>query len=497
MTIRTRILLVFVIVIGGGFYFLVQWIAGDLRPRYLESLEEPLVDMAHFLAEAVADEFTVTANGTVFNPRRLTQIIQKTYQRRFNAHIYALHKQQVDMRIYVTDDKGTVLFDSEQQAVGQDYSQWNDVYLTLAGRYGARATAEDPAHPHSVTLYIAAPIYLQDRLVGVITVGKPAHHVDRFIALAKSQLMIAGCIAAAIVIVISSILYLWVSLPLQRLVHYARVVQSNKRIALPQLGRNELGAMANAIEEMRVALAGKEYIENYVQTLTHELKSPLSAIRGAAELLAENPPEAIRQRFLAHIHTETQRIRDVVDRLLELAALEKRQGLEHTERLNIIELVEAVVNQQLPLATVKKVTVAVHVMSTANQLLELTGERFLVQQAINNLLCNALEFSPANSSIDINLALCEHTINKKIHRGVEIVIRDQGVGIPDYAMNKIFDRFYSLPRPNGSKGTGLGLSFVKEIVQLHGGTITVGNHFKQGVIARLWLPNIDERLNSD
>ena len=83
---------------------------------------------------------------------------------------------------------------------------------------------------------------------------------------------------------------------------------------------------------MRDALAGRHYVADYVQTLTHELKSPLSAIRGAAELLREpGMPEADRQRFIANVDRETQRIQELVDRMMELTALERRRTLGPTE----------------------------------------------------------------------------------------------------------------------------------------------------------------------
>jgi two-component system sensor histidine kinase CreC len=82
---------------------------------------------------------------------------------------------------------------------------------------------------------------------------------------------------------------------------------------------------------MRDALAGRNYVADYVQTLTHEVKSPLSAIRGAAELLQEPMEEAQRQRFLGNIQRETQRIQEMVDRMMELTALETRRVLDNVE----------------------------------------------------------------------------------------------------------------------------------------------------------------------
>jgi len=478
--IRTRIFLVFVLVVVGGFFFLVRWIGGDLRPRYLESLEEPLVDTAYVLAELLADQLSTQPPDI----DQLRQAFQRVYQRRFSAQIYGLEKSHVDMRVYVTDHQGIVLFDSDSRVdEGKDYSSWNDVYLSLRGEYGARSSQEDPLNPESSVLYIAAPIYRDDAIVGVVSVGKPARNADQFIALAKQKLAVGGLVAAASVLGLGLVLYAWVSLPLEKLTRYALAVKAGERVALPRFGRNEIGMMGAAMEEMREALDGKEYVERYVQTLTHELKSPLAAIRGAAELLQEDMDVAQRQRFLSNIRTESQRVQNLVDRLLELAALEKRQGLENVTAIEWRSLLDNVINSLAPVATLKNIDIRVnHAVSPSG----LTGERFLLRQALTNLLCNALEFSPDGGYV---------TLSAEVREGELLTsLTDQGPGIPNYALARVFERFYSLKSPYGeSKGTGLGLSFAKEVAELHGGTITLSNRAHGGAQAVLRLPLLPSR----
>lgn len=475
MKIRTRIFLVFVLVVAGGFYFLVQWLGNDLRPRYLESLEEPLVDMAHVLAELLTPEFTAERPDTA----RLREIFERIYQRRFSAQIYALEKQRVDMRVYVTDAWGIVLFDSDaRHDEGQDYSRWNDVLLTLQGQYGARSSGEDPLNPESTVLYIAAPIYRGNDIVGVVSVGKPARNADQFIAFAKQKLAVGGLVAALGVLGLGLVLYTWVSLPLQKLTRYAQAIKAGQRAALPSLGRNEIGLMGTAMEDMRVALEGKDYVERYVQSLTHELKSPLAAIRGAAELLEEEMPAVQRQRFLTNIRTETQRLQDLVDRVLELASLEKRQRLEKLEPVDWQALLSEVVASLGPSITLKRIHM---ICDSPASPAEMRGERFLLRQAVTNLLRNAVEFSPDGGRVEM-MAYVEN--GWLITR-----IADDGPGIPDYAQSRVFERFYSLQRPDGgNKGTGLGLSFVKEVAELHGGGITLSNREGGGAVAILRLP---------
>jgi two-component system sensor histidine kinase CreC len=109
------------------------------------------------------------------------------------------------------------------------------------------------------------------------------------------------------------------------------------------------------------------------------------------------------------------------------------------------------------------------------------GERFLLVQAVTNLLQNALEFTPEGGMIEMRL---ETAVGE-----ARIVIEDTGPGVPDYAVERIFERFYSLARPDtGRKSTGLGLSFVREIAVLHGGEAGVANRPEGGARATLRLP---------
>ena len=473
MSLKVRIFLVFAFAIAAGFYFLVHWLQDDLRPRYLESLEEPLVDTANLLAEVVAEE----TDGRGLTGERLRSIFERLSARRLKARIYALEKRRVDVRVYVTDATGRVVFDSDHgRDEGRDYSRWNDVYRTLRGEYGARSSHDDPLYPGSSVLYVAAPIMKDGELQGVVSVGKPSRNIELFLAMAKSKIAIAGGIAAMLVLGVGLVFYLWVTVPLKKLVTYALAVKDGRRVALPRLGNDEIGAMGNAMEEMRLALEGKDYVEQYVQSLTHELKSPLAAIRGAAELLREDPPPGQRARFAANVRAQVMRLQDLVERLLELASLEKKQALDRREPLDLPALVAEAVETLRLLANQRDVRFVV----SAPAVQALHGDRLLLQQAIINLLRNALAFSPRGGKVDVTV--------RPTDAGACVEVTDRGPGIPDYALDKVFERFYSLPAPEQDKGSGLGLSFVREVAQLHGGKVRLENRPNGGARATLCLP---------
>jgi two-component system sensor histidine kinase CreC len=238
-----------------------------------------------------------------------------------------------------------------------------------------------------------------------------------------------------------------------------------------------VSAIAAAYQEMRDALAGRQYVTEYVQTLTHEIKSPLSAIRGAADLLQEPMPEQDRRRFVENIRRESARTQELVERLLELAALERQRGLDKVETVSLLPIAGAAVRAIEPRA--QRRGVDVRLASEAD--VTLRGDALLLASALTNLLENALDFSPDGAVVEVR-------VEQSGKRAV-LTVRDHGAGIPGYARDRVFDRFYSLARPNGGKkGTGLGLAFVKEIAELHGGSASLDNHPDGGAVATVRLP---------
>lgn len=478
MNIRTRIFLVFAAAAIAGFALLAYWISSDVGDRYSESFEEVMVDTANLLAEVI----TADMDSGDMALLKLDNAFRRLRLRRFSAQIYELEKTRADIRVYVTDDKGIVLFDSDDgKAVGEDYSEWRDVHLTLQGEYGARATrisdelsAGDPAEKLTVA-YVAAPIYRQGRIAGVVTLAKPKSNIDRFVAKAKTNLMLAVAISIGLVLLLGYTLYIWVSRPLQTLVDYAHSVGRGERVQLPQLGDNEIGKVGEAMDSMRQALEDKQYVERYVQSLTHEMKSPLTAIHAAAELLSRDLPQDRREQFAETIVTEAKRLNVFASRLLQLAALEKRRDIGKHESFTLATLVEDVIEAHALECESRRLTVTLDQTATPT----MRGDPVLIRQAIDNLYRNAIDFSPPGGRIALAIYPKD---------GQTLVdISDEGPGIPDYVGERVFERFFSLPRPDtGQKSTGLGLNFAREVAELHGGSLVLEN-LNPGTRARLRL----------
>jgi two-component system sensor histidine kinase CreC len=478
---RNRIFIGILLIYAVGIAFMLYRVVADIDPRYRESAEESLVETSQLLASLIEQDVREGALDTT----RLGPVFRNLYARQFNAQIFSLTKTRVELRAYVTDRTGRVVFDSTGQRVGQDYAKWRDVSRALQGEYGARTTPDLAGDADSSVMYVGAPIRWTQggngEIIGVVTVGKPVRSFGQFVSAAREKTLYVGLVSALAVLLLAVIVSVWLVRPFGLIADYVRYVRAQRRFSLPRLGRRALGVLGAAYDEMRDALAGRNYVADYVQTLTHEVKSPLSAIRGAAELLQEPMPEAQRQHFLDNIRRETQRIQEMVDRMMELTALETRHGLEKVEPVALRPLLEELVGATQGAAGRRGIRLTLQAPQDAT----VEGDPFLLRRAVSNLLDNALDFCAQDGEVQVALRVQR--------RSARITVCDQGPGIPDYAQDKVFEKFYSLARPHSrKKSTGLGLSFVREIAALHQGRIDLQNRPDSegpGAIATLSLPH--------
>jgi two-component system sensor histidine kinase CreC len=501
MTKRTRIFIGILVAYALGVAFLMYRQLGDIDPRYRESAEDSLVETAQLMAALVENS---SPDGTL-QVDALAPLFRAVYARRFVADIYGIEKTRVELRMTVVDRQGKVVFDSlalpgaagaggdtapaasaATSQLGADHSRWHDVFLALRGRYGARTSADVGRDPRTSVMYVAAPI--RDRspggageIIGAVSVGKPVQSLGQFVAAARRKTLELGATSVVAVLLLVVILSVWLVRPFGVISDYVRYVRAERSFSLPRLGRRALGAFGAAYDEMRDALAGRNYVADYVQTMTHEVKGPLSAIRGAAELLQEPMADADRARFVANIARETRRIQELVDRMMELTALESRRSLDRPEPVTLRAVAAEVAASAIPAALARGV--AVELLPDGADAL-VAGDAFLLQRALANFVDNAIDFSPPGQRVTIDVV--RHA------RSADLVVRDRGPGIPEFAEGKVFEKFYSLARPaTKKKSTGLGLSFVKEIAELHRGRATLKNDPAGGAVATLSLPLAD------
>ncbi|MCP5537478.1 MAG: two-component system sensor histidine kinase CreC [Akkermansiaceae bacterium] len=472
----TRVTLVcLALIIGFGFYRLIVYLLDDVDAQTFQATEEVMVDTAHVMAGMMESQIK---EGRP-DQETLRDAFANAQRHTLKARIHNHTKTTIGLNAYLTDAKGTVLFDSDNaRREGRDLSQYNDVLRTLNGKYGARSSREDEKNPHSSILYVAAPVRSGDEIVAVLTVYKAQADVLTFITDRRRDILSATILIGGGVILLTGAVFIWLFQPVGRLTDYAQAISRGERAPMPELGKGrEVNTLGKALFDMRETLEGRRYVENYVSTLTHELKSPLAAIKGAAELLDEEMPAEKRQRFLQNIQRETARSESLVRDLLQLAELERKPHLENQRKLHFSNICQEIVDETQVRLDEKNLTLDAHITPA----IELTGDAMVLKLAIGNLLENAIGYSPDGGRITLALS--------RVDDQALVRIDDQGPGIPDYAVDRAFEHFYSLPRPGSDhKGTGLGLPLVREAAKLHDGTCKLENLPAGGCRATLTLP---------
>ena len=444
MRIRTAIFGVYVSACAVGFAVLMWFMLAEVRPRYVSAVEVNLQDAAHVTAAALKGRSVPEAAAALSGPKS------------FRARLLA--------------KDGRVLFDSSE---GETLTTAADTDLRRAGT----RLLDGSNAPEEFEVTTSTPLQLADA-DAVLVLSRSFRSLNAVIWAERKKLAGISLIVASVMVVAGWWIAAKLTESLERLTRHAQAVRDGRPSQPPVSQAREIAELGKAFEEMRDALEGRQHAERYTQALAHEVKAPLAAIRGAAELMDETMPEEQRRKFLGNIRSESARIEKIVERLLELSSLEARKALGQTETINVADLMNEAAGVLGPACAASRVTLTVQAAGAT-----LRGERVLLREALVNLLQNALDFSLTGGAI----------IFRSIEENGRLVfsVEDCGPGVPDYAVARVFERFYSLPRPGTArKSTGLGLALVREIAHLHGGDAALVNRAEGGARATLWTPTV-------
>ncbi|MSU70356.1 MAG: HAMP domain-containing protein [Opitutaceae bacterium] len=450
MKIRTAIFTVYVAASAVGFAVLMRYMLAEMRPRYVMAVRANLQDAAQVVAAALRGRTAAEAVSALASPS--------------------------SFRVRLMTATGKVLFDSAEPAGPAGSS---DETKPAYGRVRSLGDSllGDGAVKAELEVSTMAEVALADGDRAQLVLSRSFRSVNEVIWAERKKLAGIGLLVAGVMVVAGWWMAARLTRSLERLTAYAQSVRDGRPVAPPQSRATEIAALARAFEEMRDALEGRQHVERYTQALAHEVKAPLAAIRGAAELLGEDMPAGQREKFLGNIRSEVARIQQSIERLLELSSLEARKTLQQAEPIDLAGLMAEAADIMRPAYAGSRVALIVS-GTTAT----LRGERVLLREALVNLLQNALDFSPAGGEVAVTAVTAGGRI--------VLAVDDRGPGVPDYALARVFERFYSLPRPGTErKSTGLGLTLVREIAHLHGGDASLANRpGGGGAQATFWVP---------
>lgn len=227
---------------------------------------------------------------------------------------------------------------------------------------------------------------------------------------------------------------------------------------------------------------------DFVANISHELKTPIGALSILAEavLEASDDPVAIK-KFASRMQIEATRLSELVQEVINLSRLQDEDPLKNAEVLDLASIAREAIDESRLAADKEQIEIVFSDQDSCRVL----GDKGQLRMAMSNLIKNAINYSPASTRVGIGIN-CEDEI-------VEFTVTDQGVGIPEKDLERIFERFYRVDpaRSRNTGGTGLGLSIVKHVASNHGGDISVWSLEGQGSTFTLRLPRLkDSALTS-
>lgn len=386
-------------------------------------------------------------------------------------------------RIQILSAKGIVLLDSEDPTTeGSDLSTLPEVRVALGGRYKARyALTPDRRYMY---YYCALPLECGQGVCGVAYVSRHTGHImDTIKEMIYVQRITLGAAIGAGVL-LSGVLAWTISNRLRRLTSAATAfARTGKAIDVKIGGRDEVAELAEAIRRMAEDLQRtNRYNREFISTVMHELKMPITAIKGAAELLDEGAfgKKEARDKFLGNIRFEADRLARLVWELNELTKLDTESPHVQKERVEYAACVRDIVDRFITTLDQPHPAITVRAPEKKIEVLINPGR---IEQVIGNLLDNAVRYTPATGTIEV-------IVEERQGGTVVTSVKDTGCGIAASNLPKVFERFFTTEPKDKPKdyGSGLGLAIAKSIVENHHGTIRVESIQGHGATFSFTLP---------
>ena len=389
-------------------------------------------------------------------------------------------KQTYDVRVLVFNSQRNLVFDSNPNDPKIPFPRRN-----IFGR--AAQTARD--EKGQLWLYTFKRV-TQDRIL-VIAAPRPRVAVlniftDQFLI----PVLEGGLIALFLSLILAYAISRWVADPLQKIVHAAQAYPSDEMKSISPSGPHEVQDLTRAFNSMiaRVESSQKSQRE-FVANVSHELKTPLTSIQGFAQAILDDTADTSERRKQAAkvIYDEAGRMHRMALDLLDLARLEAGTADLKMSPVDMKVLLENIVEKFIPQA--QRAGIALQ-LNVPDNLPSLVGDGDRLAQVFTNLVDNALKFTSANGQMTLSAV--------DTGAEMEISITDTGTGVPKEALSRLFDRFYQVDssRAGGEgHGAGLGLAIVKEILEAHGGRISVRSELGHGTTFVIHLPLAKNRLH--
>ena len=506
-----------------GFLYLNQFRQGLIQARV-----QSLLIQGEIIAGAIASSASVETDAIRIDPDQLLQLQAGEGEDKPSPLTFSLNPERVapllrrlitptGNRARVYDQDGGLLFDTRTLSARGEMNRsdpdvrprkrtlleqiWDFVQARFGGRTDAPGAAEEvgPASGHGLKevqvalggargtivrrnpagetiVSVAVPIQRANSVRGALMLSTQGGDIDRVIASERFGLLQVFLIAAAVMLVLSILLAGAIAGPVRRLADAAEKVRLGikSREEIPDFtGRtDEIGHLSGALRDMTQALYRRiDAIESFAADVSHELKNPLTSLRSAVETLPLAKSDDSRSRLLAIIQHDVKRLDRLISDISDASRLDAELARAEARRVDMRKLMTTVVSVANERRRAKDAPIQFDVDTAAGEVdapFTIFGHDSRLGQVVNNLLDNARSFSPPNAKVRVAL--------RRVRNDVELIVEDEGPGIPEHALERIFERFYTdRPEQGFGQNSGLGLSISRQIVQAHRGTIRAEN----------------------
>ena len=461
-SIRWKILLTFLLIIGISFAMMAALLTGLVsRTLYAQRTRQASLS-AERLASSAAPFFAAARTDEL-------------YELLWDA------ASELDGRILLVDPEGKVHLDTFARLDGSRLSlpeltqALNGSTFAAYGIYPGEAQGEYAA-------LCAAQMTYGGRVIGALLVSMPVTELHNAIVTVEGQLLTVFAAVAAAALIAAMIFSVTLTRPVKSLTSTIR-----------RMGRGDLSARASirASGELRELAdsynAMAEKIENFdrsrsqfVSNASHELKTPLTAMKLLLECLIDQPemPQELRMEFMQDMNHEIDRLNGIITDLLTLSKMDSQDAALHLTDIDLAALTGEALHTLQPVADKS----GQHLIAELAPAVRLRGDATKLSQIVYNLIDNAIKYTPEGGEIRVSLSVKG--------RSAILAVSDNGIGIPEEEQAHVFDRFYRVDkaRSRATGGTGLGLSIVRQMVQLHGGSITLTSRPGHGSTFTVTLP---------
>ena len=326
-------------------------------------------------------------------------------------------------------------------------------------------------------------VNINNKNLGFIVISELSNEIIIAIEERKNFILRTMLVVALMILIFSIFLNKYFLNPIKSLVDYTKAIKDKsanvKKIENFLKRKDEVGQLSKSLNDMTKDLYKRINIaENFSTDLAHEIRNPLASLKGASELLDTTEELEKRSKLLKIISHDVQRIERLITDYSQMLRDEAALSREKMKKIDIISIVESVVddfNNDLSNSR-KNIKIKFHNASDNKTKPNILGVGSRVEQILANLLDNSISFSPPNSEIKVS-------INAN-NQNVKLIVEDQGPGFKEKNIEQIFNRFYSNRPEKFGEHTGLGLNIVRNIIELHGGSINASNK-ANGIGARI------------